>query len=439
MSKVIIVGAGIGGVSAAHRLQKKGHDITLYEKADFVGGRMKSVSLDGFKIDVGAGILPGAYTETLQLIREAGLGDMMETVKGNCIFLRDGKEYALDMAAMATSMLKTGLISWRSKLSLAKLGLSICCNYGRLTFHNGGLAAGLDSESVADYCRRNFPSEVNDYLLGPFVRTMYLHSPEEAPLAELLWCMKNLTGQPFSLTGGMDALARKLAEGMDIRLNTAVKEVRNCGTHVEVVICHDGLERVESADYCIIATDAPSLYGLYASGLTKRQRAYLENLRYSRDIVITFCLDAEPAIDAILVQVPEDVDPELAALVIDNKKGEGRAPPGKGMVTAHFIHGWGERMFSESDEVILESARAKVARIIPEVATNLETYHIERWHKAATLAECGTFEALTGFMDDIDAQSRVQLCGDYMSLSSVNVAVVTSRIAADNILSLAPT
>ena len=437
--KVIVVGAGIGGISAAYRLQKKGYDVVVYDRADFIGGRMKSVTHQGFNIDVGAGILPTAYVDTIELIKDAGLTDMMEMVKGNCAFPRDGKNHFISLGNMEWDMLKTKLLSFKTKFSMLKPSLQVMKHKSKLTYHNMGLSADIDTETVSDYCRREMPQEALDYIFGPFIRTMYLQPPEEASVAELFWCMKNLTGNSFSLKGGMDSLPKKLAEGLDVRLNTEVSEVKVVNGGVEVSIAEPsseeqaGEQRVEQADYCIIAADARVTDKLYANGLSDRQREYLQTLGYSCDIVISLCLKSEPAIDATLAQVPESVDKELAAVVIDNKKGSGRVPPGKGMVTVHFLDSWGKRMFNEPDEKIIEEAIKSVSKVIPEVATELETCNIERWPLAATLSVPGTFKKLAGFMDDIDPNSQVQLSGDYMSLSSVNVSVATSKVAVENI------
>ena len=55
----IVIGAGIGGIAAAYRLKQAGLNVTVYDQSDFVGGRMKSIDRNGFKIDVGAGTPPG--------------------------------------------------------------------------------------------------------------------------------------------------------------------------------------------------------------------------------------------------------------------------------------------------------------------------------------------------------------------------------------------
>jgi phytoene desaturase len=53
MARVIVVGAGLGGLSAAVRLAARGFEVTVYEKNADVGGRASGVSADGFTWDAG--------------------------------------------------------------------------------------------------------------------------------------------------------------------------------------------------------------------------------------------------------------------------------------------------------------------------------------------------------------------------------------------------
>ena len=50
---VLIVGAGIGGLSTALRLAKKGYKVTILEKNKQAGGRLNQIKKDGFTFDTG--------------------------------------------------------------------------------------------------------------------------------------------------------------------------------------------------------------------------------------------------------------------------------------------------------------------------------------------------------------------------------------------------
>lgn len=51
--KIIIVGAGPGGLTAGMILSRRGYQVEIYEKADQVGGRNGVLAWDGFKFDIG--------------------------------------------------------------------------------------------------------------------------------------------------------------------------------------------------------------------------------------------------------------------------------------------------------------------------------------------------------------------------------------------------
>ena len=53
MARVVVVGGGFGGLAAAARLAKLGHDVRLLERLDTLGGAVSSVERDGFAWDAG--------------------------------------------------------------------------------------------------------------------------------------------------------------------------------------------------------------------------------------------------------------------------------------------------------------------------------------------------------------------------------------------------
>jgi phytoene desaturase len=59
--KIIVIGSGFGGLSAAIRLQANGHEVTILEKRDKPGGRAYVYEQDGFKFDGGPTIITAPW------------------------------------------------------------------------------------------------------------------------------------------------------------------------------------------------------------------------------------------------------------------------------------------------------------------------------------------------------------------------------------------
>ena len=59
--RIVVIGSGFGGISAAIRLQAKGHDVTIVEKLDKPGGRAYVFEQDGFTFDAGPTIVTAPW------------------------------------------------------------------------------------------------------------------------------------------------------------------------------------------------------------------------------------------------------------------------------------------------------------------------------------------------------------------------------------------
>lgn len=68
MKKVIIIGAGIGGLCTAIRLLNKGYEVTILEKENKIGGKLNFKEYNGFKFDLTASVLmtPDIYTKIFE-------------------------------------------------------------------------------------------------------------------------------------------------------------------------------------------------------------------------------------------------------------------------------------------------------------------------------------------------------------------------------------
>jgi squalene-associated FAD-dependent desaturase len=70
--RLAVVGAGWSGLAAAVHATAQGHAVTLLEMAAQPGGRARGVEVEGLALDNGQHILIGAYTSTLDLMRQVG-------------------------------------------------------------------------------------------------------------------------------------------------------------------------------------------------------------------------------------------------------------------------------------------------------------------------------------------------------------------------------
>ncbi|MFD7683448.1 protoporphyrinogen oxidase [Streptomyces sp. NPDC060187] len=75
---VVVVGGGIAGLAAAHRLLGRGFRVTVLEASDRLGGKLLTGEIAGARVDLGAESMLARRPEALALARETGLGDLLQ-------------------------------------------------------------------------------------------------------------------------------------------------------------------------------------------------------------------------------------------------------------------------------------------------------------------------------------------------------------------------
>jgi oxygen-dependent protoporphyrinogen oxidase len=173
----IIIGAGISGLVAAHRLKKMGRDILLVEGRDRAGGVIQSVDAEGFLIEKGPNSLRGTH-EFLDLIEELDLTNELVTAdhRAPAYVYADGELQPVPMSLPA--LIKTKLISNSAKLRLL-----------REPFIKSRSEDG--EESIASFVRRRLGDEVLERLVAPFLSGVFAGDPEQLSIQA---CFPRLAG-----------------------------------------------------------------------------------------------------------------------------------------------------------------------------------------------------------------------------------------------------
>ncbi|TWV48849.1 protoporphyrinogen oxidase [Streptomyces misionensis] len=76
--RVVVIGAGIAGLAAAHRLLARGARVTVLEATGRVGGKLLPGEIAGVRVDLGAESMLARRPEAVALAREAGLADRLQ-------------------------------------------------------------------------------------------------------------------------------------------------------------------------------------------------------------------------------------------------------------------------------------------------------------------------------------------------------------------------
>lgn len=163
MEKIVIIGAGISGLTAAFRLQRLGIRSVVLEASARPGGVIATIRRNGFLVETGPQF-PRFPAPLRQLVRDVNLDD--EFVAGNS----KAKRYIFRHGTLQPApfspieLLKTRLVGLRSKLRIFADALG----YSHPPDHE---------ESLAEFVERKFDDEILDNLVDPFISTIFLGDP----------------------------------------------------------------------------------------------------------------------------------------------------------------------------------------------------------------------------------------------------------------------
>lgn len=418
-------------MAAAHRLKTSGLEPVVLERNDRVGGRIWTIEKGGFLMDLGAAVYLGTYREAIALIREVGLSGELRELPGIGAMPRDGRVHEIDYATPIRTALTTKAISPMGKLRMLPLAGMLLKNLKHLGYDDYTGIAAIDRETTRSYSRRALTRELEEYATEPLVRGTWAADDGESSNALMLWSIKNMMAPTvWSLDSGMDALARRIAEGVEVRLNQEVENVTDEGGHVEVTV--NG--KTETFDGAIIATTAGPAKAIYPQ-MDANHKTLYDHARYRGLITVALGLDRPPQDKATYILLPRVEDPDVIAIIADHHKAIGRAPAGKSMYTLLFSHEYLHRTRDYSEERIIDEAIACTSRYHGDIAPHVEQTMVVRWDEVVPVVGQGAFKAIAEFQRRLDATQRVQFASDLDRIPGVNGALVSGLKAAERIAS----
>lgn len=203
MKKAVIIGGGISGLATAFFLRKKAEEanknlrITLLEKEDRPGGKIRSIKADGYLCEWGPNGFLDSKPQTLDLCDALGIRDLLlrssDTARKRFIF-SGGTLHRLPESAR--SFFTSRLISWPGKLRLS------------LEPFAPGPPPGVD-ETLAAFGRRRLGKEALRKLIAPMVSGIFAGDPETMSLKSCFPRIAELERDYGGLILAMLRLAKK--------------------------------------------------------------------------------------------------------------------------------------------------------------------------------------------------------------------------------------
>jgi protoporphyrinogen/coproporphyrinogen III oxidase len=159
INKAIVVGAGISGLACAFRLQQLGIRPLVLEASRNAGGVISTIRRNGFIFE-GGPQCPRFPEPVWSLVRELGLETEFLAGDPNAkrYILRDGSLHLAPFSARG--LVSTNLVGLKSKYRLLSEAFR--------TSH-----PPAEEESLAEFVQRKFGAEVLDYLVDPFIATIF--------------------------------------------------------------------------------------------------------------------------------------------------------------------------------------------------------------------------------------------------------------------------
>ena len=384
VKKVIVVGAGLSGLSAAITLENEGISVTVLESSDRPGGRVTSDVIDGFICDRGFQLINANYPE----IKRIGIIKEIDFVSATSVIEVARNEDRIrigDPRSAFFSVFKSETGSIIEKLRLVKY-----------------LLISKPAASVGEELKNSGLGKTYERVLRPFLTGVFLADPLLVNSEYGRTAIKHfVTGNSGLPIGGVKSFSEALASRVsDIRYGVQVNSIKKNSISTS--------KGKFEADAIIVATDATTAAQLLdltevpqLVGCTTWYHSTKESPSQSKSLVID----------------SQNRGPVVNTMVISNMMPD-YAPAGKNLI---------------SSTSILPATESEIRRHLA-ILYGVDTRNwklVAKYEIPSALPLAGLEKTLAS---GAHVKDSIYLAGDYKSAPSQNGALLSGRLAALSVL-----
>ena len=419
---IIIVGAGLAGLTCAKELNEAGRQVMVLEATDQVGGRVRTdYHEDGYRLDRGFQVLFTAYPAAARHLNYEGL--KQRKFEPGAILIKNGKRHPISDPLRDPQHMFSGLfnplIPTLDKARVLRLVAQLGKRSTADIFKGQGQPDERDETTEAYLRRQGFSNKFIDNFMRPFYGGIFLDRSLSTSARMFQFTFKMLAAGDIILPAeGIQSIPEHLMRALPpgtVHCNARVSELLVDEQQVHGVRMANG-ETIE-AEQVIIATSSPVAKKFVKKALPTQGVSTIclyfagdERLYAERKIL----LNTEP-------------DAYINNAVLLTNIAPTYAPPRKHLLSV-TIAGIPEG----DDELIAERCRAELAHWFPE-------HNLLRWQLlgiyripfAQFAQPAGIFDELPDNRTDIEG---LYIAGEYTKSSSIQGAMHSGEYAAKEVL-----
>jgi oxygen-dependent protoporphyrinogen oxidase len=383
MSKVVILGAGITGLSAAYYLEQKGiTDILILEATDKAGGKIGTAYEHGFLIEKG----PDAFITTkpygIDLVKEIGLEQNIIHPKTNSFFILKEGQLCQPPAGLRM-MVPVDKEAFANSTFFSEEGKQEILNEV-----NVPAAEDFEDETFESFVVRRFGREMLDYYAEPLFGGIYATPSDEMSMLATFPQLKEMERKYGSLTkavleqsanhapanrssfislkNGMQSLVDALLKVLrhtQIQYNTTVRDIHfEEPDHEYRIVMADG--RIVKAKEVISTLPSDALQNAVQLSMPEASN-YLKLFSNASSYIVTFAFRKEqigvPMSSTGFVSSKDQSD-MVTASTWASAKWEGRAPEGYELIRCFLSKH--EALQGKSKEEIIAIAQKEISALM---------------------------------------------------------------------------